>query len=503
MAAYRRLVKAVITSMICLICVIIFNNTYTLNEYWIVKEVDIAKLVDFHLRSKIKESFCPDCFRTTVVKLTNQFMINYATNFPTSKANDRYIIGLPTVTRRRDDYFHKTLETLLDNRSKNISYQLIIQIGERNLFEIEKRIITIRTLLRKYGLTSEMEILLPNPQLYNILPDGPLKLENWRRKLFTDLIHLLLYASTKGGFYLHLEDDIDTASDFLHHIDAFRKEVRHENWAMLEFSTLGFLGKMFKVQNIPRLIQLLMSNIDESITGEALIDKFVGSFCTKKKTCAQELNTLRLLHRPSLFQHVGYYSSLPGAEWTNYSDVNFPVGYEPWPWSDVPIYVNPPARISTTLMTYYPDSLQKLYAMTDVLLTKAAKAGDVIYFNFTPPVTIEEFFIRTQHDSYPKRGLDSGTFVEVLSLKTQNQGPNQRLKSDSRFVTVGQVNERGIAEGPLGERFGKLLSLRVLIKSNQKYDVLIKELVLKLQVVSNFQKPCCEAFWPDPFPGTK
>ena len=158
--------------------------------------------------------------------------------------------------------------------------------------------------------------------------------------------------------------------------------------------------------------------MNENMTGEDIIDKFIASFCTRKQTCAHEIDKLRLLHRPSLFQHIGHYSSWPGAQWTNYSDGNFLLGYEPWPWSDVPVYVNPPARISTTLKLYHPYSVRKLYAMTDVLLAKPAKSGDVIYLNFTPPVAIEEFFIRTKHYLYPNKGLSTGTLIEVLPLQS-------------------------------------------------------------------------------------
>ena len=140
------------------------------------------------------------------------------------------------------------------------------------------------------------------------------------------------------------------------------------------------------------------------------------------------MNELRLLHKSSLFQHIGNHSSWPGAEWTNCSDVNFPLGHEPWPWSYVPIYGKAPARISTTLKLYHPDSISKLYAMTDFLLA---------------------------------------------------------------------------AEGSLGENFSQLLSLCLLVTSNQSTDVLVKEMILKLQKVPSLLKPCSEAHCPNPFPEAK
>ena len=475
-------------------------------EYWIIEEIDLTRIATVHLEDNVQQTFSANSFKATVIRKAEWFIFTARPKRRLEQKNHQYIIGLPTIIRQRDDYFQHTLERIfLSLRNTNISFQLIVQIGEKNDSQIAKCISTASKLAQKYGFSSEIEIVLPNPTLYNVLEHGLTELDKWRRKLFLDVIHLLLYVSTKSGFYLHLEDDLDPIDNFLYHIEIFRKEIRVVNWIMLEYSTLGFMGKMFHMQHVPKLLNLIFQEMNENTTGEELIDKFITSFCTRKQTCAHEMNKLRLLHRPSLFQHIGHYSSWPEANWTNCSDVNFPLGHEPWPWSDIPIYVNPPARISTTLKLYHPDAISKLYEMTDVLLAKPAKSGDVIYFNFTPSVTIEEFFIRTKHFLYPNKGLSTGTLIEVLPLKSQQIDQKQGgiLKSYSGFITVGEVNDRGIAEGSLGENFGQLVSLRLLVTSNQSTDVLVKELILKLQIVPSLYKPCCEAYWPNPFPEAK
>ena len=221
--------------------------------------------------------------------------------------------------------------------------------------------------------------------------------------------------------------------------------------------------------------------------------------------CASDTTQLRLLHRPSLFQHIGFYSSWPGDEGTNNSDINVPIGYEPWPWSDVPIFVNPPARIFTSLKLHNVKALKNLYSMVDVLVAHPPIAGDVIYFNFTPPITIKEFFLRTKHTSYLQKGLNTGMYVEFLPLypeqmKLKPTGLFKFSRMTPECVRVGRINDRGIAEGPIGNSFGKLCSLRILVTSSETYDVLIKELILKLQLVSSSNKPCCENYWHNPFP---
>ena len=492
--------------VLCLIGIFLVLLNVVSYEYWIVEEVDLTEIAAVHLEDNMQQTFSANSFKATVIRMVDSFKFTARKKLHLKQINQQYIIGLPTIIRHRGNYFRHTLERIFWSlRNTNISFQLIVQIGEKNNSQIEKCISTAYKLVQKYGFSTEIEIIFPNPTLYNILEQGSSELDNWKRKLFLDVIHLLLYVSTKSGFYLHLEDDLDPIDNFLHHIEIFRKEIRVENWIMLEYSTLGFMGKMLKMQHIPKLLELIFQEMNENMTGEDIIDRFIASFCTREQTCAREMNKLRLLHRPSLFQHIGHYSSWPGAQWTNCSDANFPLGYEPWPWSDVPIYVNPPARISTTLQLYHPYSVRKLYAMTDVLLAKPAKSGDVIYFNFTPPVTIEEFFIRTSHHLYPNKGLSTGTLIEVLPLQSHqiDQKQSSIVKSHPEFITVGQVNDRGIAEGPVGEKFGKLRSLRLLVTSNQRTDVLIKEMIVKLQIVPSLRRPCCEAYWPNPFSGAK
>ena len=135
--------------------------------------------------------------------------------------------------------------------------------------------------------------------------------------------------------------------------------------------------------------------------------------------------------------------------------------------------------------------------MADVLVAHPPIAGDVIYFNFTPPIAIEEFFLRTKHASYLQKGLNTGTYVEVLPLypeqmKLKPNGLFKFSRTTSGCVRVGRINDRGIAKGPIGDSFGKLRSLHILVTSSQTYDVLIKELILKLQLVSSSNKPCSE-----------
>jgi len=67
----------------------------------------------------------------------------------------------------------------------------------------------------------------------------------WRAKQVSDYVALFSFAAGQSQFYLHLEDDVRCAPGFVADV---RRFVRQQNsvWAMLEFSELGFIGKLFR-----------------------------------------------------------------------------------------------------------------------------------------------------------------------------------------------------------------------------------------------------------------
>ena len=244
MSAYTCNSLSKVLFILCLIGIFLFLLNVVSFEYWIVEEADLTEIAAIHLEDNIQQTFSANSFKATVIRMVDSFKFKFRKKLRSEHIYPQYIIGLPTIIRHRGNYFRHTLERIfLSLRNTNISFQLIIQIGEKNISQIAKCISTAYKLVQKYGCSSKIEIIIPNPTLYNILEQGPSELDKWRRKLFLDVIHLLLYVSTKSGFYLHLEDDLDPIDNFLHHIEIFRKMIRVENWIMLEYSTLGFMGK--------------------------------------------------------------------------------------------------------------------------------------------------------------------------------------------------------------------------------------------------------------------
>jgi len=72
---------------------------------------------------------------------------------------------------------------------------------------------------------------------------------SWRAKQVADYAALFAFSAGQSQYYLHLEDDVQCAAGFVHDVKQFIQDQRSV-WAMLEFSELGFIGKLFRCSRI-------------------------------------------------------------------------------------------------------------------------------------------------------------------------------------------------------------------------------------------------------------
>ena len=72
----------------------------------------------------------------------------------------------------------------------------------------------------------------------------------WRQNQNYDICFLMAYCRERGDYYLNLEDDVIARDDFATDIFKFIQQSNENNtrWLMLEFSELGFIGKLFRTR---------------------------------------------------------------------------------------------------------------------------------------------------------------------------------------------------------------------------------------------------------------
>ena len=343
---------------------------------------------DYQMQTSLMD-YLPDywCERLEAVDFNPQYWIK---PFLLLRRQYKYVIGIPTA-RRSYDLLNATLQSVfkcLENTSQ--TYIVIVQICDTEMHTIED---TVDMLRKEFSLQIRMgkiEVITVHPSWYKAIGVHQHIGNNsvlWEMKLVGDFTYLMVLSTTRGQYYLHLEDDISASLNFLQTIDNFVEEVQSELWISLEFSSVGLLGNLWRTSDLAELVAFLLTlNTGKPI--HHLYTDYIGYIypaCDPHHVhgqCLQELGMTRILHRPSLFMQKGdqmdqriarkyplpiqVNSTRPEVDKSRpVWDTNRVINHEAWPWTDVPIYVNPPALISTTLHSQH-SSLMDLYTLQKV-----------------------------------------------------------------------------------------------------------------------------------------
>uniref|UniRef100_A0A915CFM3 Major facilitator superfamily (MFS) profile domain-containing protein n=1 Tax=Parascaris univalens TaxID=6257 RepID=A0A915CFM3_PARUN len=237
--------------------------------------------------------------------------------------------------------------------------------------------------------------------------------------------------SPEREYYLQLEDDILTKRGFVSRIHDFTAQRPIESqWFMLEFSTLGFIGKLFRSSDLPLLAQFIALFHREKPVDWLLDLLFVNRYCHPEKSpkqCSEITKQYRVRSRPSLFQHVGVHSSLAG-KLQKLRERDF---------GKVQLYIphadNPRAKISTSLVGYKSYDLESAYAGRNFFWSLSPRAEDYILFDFGQGIKIHGFLFRTGN---PEHQGD---------ILTEDASVYLRRKNSGNFDRIVAFNEHGTA----------------------------------------------------------
>lgn len=173
----------------------------------------------------------------------------------------------------------------------------------------------------------------------------------------------------------------------------------------------GFIGKMFKSRDLSMFaLMFVIFRHDKPvdwILGEIGRLKYCRNDIEAKE-CRRVLNNHWLFFRPSLFQHIGTHSSLKGKV-QKLKDRQF--GHVAM---FSPHFDNPPALVDGTIKQYQSYSIDKAYRGETHFWGFSPVAGDVLYFNFTPPLLISRFLFRSGNNEHPQDKFPLSTIIDVL-----------------------------------------------------------------------------------------
>ena len=292
-----------------------------------------------------------------------------------------------------------------------------------------------------------LDVIAPHPEYY---PD-PARLRQtlgddmarvwWRSKQNLDYAFLMMYCLGRGGqFYVQLEDDIKAANGFVSVMRNFAIEASNvrENWLMIDFSGLGFIGKLFKSSNLPYLIQFLLMFHNEKPCDwliQDLLESFVCSPVHTRQKCNIAKSECCMQYKNSLFQHLGTHSSLRGKVQKLKASRFFGN-------SSVVEHLNPKAVAVTNLSQIKGYSLQGAYEGQDVFFGAIPRLNSTLNFKLDPPVQLTYFKIVSGSSIHPE-----GTTTKAdVSLRTV----------DNFLTKVGTFSQDGVAEGKILSSLGEI-----------------------------------------------
>uniref|UniRef100_A0A669CTU2 Zgc:154054 n=1 Tax=Oreochromis niloticus TaxID=8128 RepID=A0A669CTU2_ORENI len=365
------------------------------------------------------------------------------------------VLGIPTVKRDKQSYLVNTLSSLLFGLTASQCQDLliIVFVAETNSDYVNGVAETIMKNFPNEVQSGLLEVISPSQYYYpnftslkETFGDSKERVK-WRTKQNLDFSFLMLYAQDKGTFYVQLEDDVVAKSGYYDEMKAYAINEASKPWLYLEFSQLGFIGKMFRTRDLPMITEFfLMFHRDKPI--DWLLDHILWvKVCNPEKDdkhCREQKALLKQRYKPSLFQHVGLHSSLPG-KLQHLKDKDF--GKQ----TLFKAHNNPPAE------------------------------GDYILFNFSQPLYASGYLFRsgnieTNGDKF------FNTTVEVLpsSVLARHKLANPHYReSGNGFIIVGEfVN--GLAEGKIEAALQPVSALRLVVHSDSDVWALLSEILIKI-----------------------
>ncbi|XP_010747566.3 alpha-1,3-mannosyl-glycoprotein 4-beta-N-acetylglucosaminyltransferase C [Larimichthys crocea] len=373
----------------------------------------------------------------------------------------RYLsVGLSSVKRKKGSYLIPTLQSLFSQSSpqERSSMVVIVLLAD---FDFSWTVATVKEIKTAFALELEQGqlVVLHVPQdwyppltgLKRNYNDAPERV-SFRSKQNMDYAFLIHYSAGLSRYYLQLEDDILSAKNFVttikRHVE--EQEAKKDTWAMLEFSALGYIGKLYKSAHLPLLARFLYLFYQE-MPCDWLMSHF-RVLLTQKKP---------LIFKPSLFQHVGTFSSFQGT-YNKLKDKDFEEGP----------YTNPSAEVYSN-MSAYKDHFPKLAwdAGEGFFWGRSPEKGSYLTVVFKEPIVVMGILVET--------GTGGKDLLESAQVEIGHDvvATMNKEKSCKEFQTVGTLENGNFEMQEIDKKYSSTSScLRITVTAGQKDWVIINKI---------------------------
>ncbi|XP_075061423.1 alpha-1,3-mannosyl-glycoprotein 4-beta-N-acetylglucosaminyltransferase C [Mixophyes fleayi] len=441
-----------------LIFCLMFMNLYIEDEY-VVEE-------DKRLRDASTPQFNSDQYGHTVKEFPNissSINVTYRILAGIPISRKRFLtIGLSSVKRKKGNYLLETIKSVFEQSSyeelKEIA--VVVHLAEFDLTWCESIVQDISRKFSHHIIAGRLAIIHTPVQFYPVLeglkrnyndPDARVK---FRSKQNVDYAFLLNFCANLSDYYLMLEDDVRCSKNFLTAIKKVINSRKGSNWVTLEFSKLGYIGKLYHTHDLLRLAHFLLMFYQE-MPCDWLLIHFRGLLAQKEA----------IRFKPSLFQHMGYYSSYKGAE-NKLKDDDFEEDS-----FDIPD--NPSAVLSTNMNIFENYEVSRAYSSTEEYFwAKSPSTGDFYHIVFEKPIKISKIKVSTGTEDRQNDILHHGT----LEVGERLVGSKKNKKCTTYLRLADFINGNFEMDNIYRKVLFNIDCIRILVTKNQNEWLIIKSI---------------------------
>ncbi|XP_070567751.1 alpha-1,3-mannosyl-glycoprotein 4-beta-N-acetylglucosaminyltransferase C-like [Ptychodera flava] len=384
-----------------------------------------------------------------------------------ARANKGFLtIGIPTVKRAKGSYLQSTLDSIIEHTSADERKNIVVVVFLADM-DVEIKSQTVEILKQKYSQymwNGFLEVIEAPQSFYPPLENLKQKYGDsqdrirWRSKQVVDYAFLFSYCQDISTYYLQLEDDVVSSPNFISSIRVFIESQDHP-WVTLEFSELGFIGKLYHSTDLPKLSEFALLFYDEQPVDYLL--RYHLAVMGQTKT---------LIHLPSLFQHVGQESSLKEKQ-QDLMDRFFNAGSLQYNAD------NPPATVYSSMRAFSMYLPQLAYkSQPGYFWGVAPKTGDSIFVVFETAVKLTRVIFETGTEDHKDDFLRNGRLEASSQLIGQTE---KQLPVCSDYVYLGSFDNGKVDVSDVQKKTEQAVKcLRVSVTEDQVAWMILKEIAV-------------------------
>ncbi|XP_031659972.1 alpha-1,3-mannosyl-glycoprotein 4-beta-N-acetylglucosaminyltransferase C [Oncorhynchus kisutch] len=387
--------------------------------------------------------------------------VSYQLLAGTPPTEQKYLtIGLCSVSRPKGSYLISTLSSIF-SRSSPAELNSMLVVVLLTDFDAQWRATTLGEITANFPsqLKANQLLVAHVPKQYYPPITGLKRNFNdkadrvtFRSKQNVDYSFLVQFCTGRSLHYLQLEDDVSCSHHFL---SAIRGRVQQMEvpWATLEFSALGYIGKLYHSEHLPLLSRFLFLFYQE-MPCDFLFSHF--------RVLLTQSEVIRFT--PSLFQHTGSYSSFLGTfnklKDDDYEDLYTNPAADVY--SDIPVY-----KEHVAAMAWSPGTGTFFWG-------RSPSSGNHLTVTFKHPVVVTSITVVTGSAEGRDR-LASATVELGLHPVTEKTGSGTTCQE---FYNVGDLQGGRMDMTDVHKkRFGHASScLKIRVTAKQNDWVIIKKI---------------------------